>query len=724
VAYVEFSPDGRTLASVSVDRSVSLLDALTGATLFTLPGKVNGYSVSFSPDGTLLAGGEGASLKLWDTRSGTVAGAHPSGAGVIGGVAFSPDGRAVACAEGQRVTLRSARDGSVIRGFAGHPTGVNALAFSPDGSVLASGGGDRTVKLWDAASGALLRTLEGHAENVPFVAFSPDGRVVASGGFDKKVRLWEAARGKLLHTFEGYFFAFSPDGRLLATGTDDGESSVGSRDASTKLYDARDGRLLASILVLANGNWVAVTPDGLFDGSPASWGQVLWRYDRDTFNVAPVEWFFNDFFRPGVLADIFAGERPAAPRDFGRLDRRQPKVTVSAADGTTPAVVSSRELRLKVEVADNFEGDAKSGGGAFDVRLFRNGTLARVWRGDVLRGRRAVTLDVTLPVVAGENSLIAYAFNRDNMKSPNAALSFRGADSLQRKGTARVLAVSVNLYSNADFNLRYAVADARDFAAEVRGQLERLNAFDRVEVTTLFDRDATKARVLRALAQLAAVAQPEDRVVVYFAGHGTAHDNRFYLLPHDIGYAGRRDELDEAGLRAIVERGVSDRELEDAFEKIDGAGFLFVIDVCNSGQALEAEEKRRGPMNSKGLAQLAYEKGMYVLTAAQSFQAAQEARQLGHGLLTYALVEEGLKQSAADYAPRDGEVRVREWLDYAAVRVPSMQLDEMRRAGARGLNLSFADEERKLGLGRRAGQRPRVFYRRELEARPLVVSRR
>ena len=36
-------------------------------------------------------------------------------------------------------------------------------------------------------------------------------------------------------------------------------------------------------------------------------------------------------------------------------------------------------------------------------------------------------------------------------------------------------------------------------------------------------------------------------------------------------------------------------------------------------------------MNSKGLAQLAYEKGMYILTAAQSYQAALEAAQFGHG---------------------------------------------------------------------------------------------
>ena len=96
---------------------------------------------------------------------------------------------------------------------------------------------------------------------------------------------------------------------------------------------------------------------------------------------------------------------------------------------------------------------------------------------------------------------------------------------------------------------------------------------------------------------------------------------------------------------------------------------------------------------------------------------------MGHGLLTYALVEEGLKQSAADTEPRDGEVRVREWLDYATRRVPEMQIKEMKRALARGIKLSFADEERALSISNRSGQRPRVFYRRELDSQPLVVAR-
>ena len=77
-------------------------------------------------------------------------------------------------------------------------------------------------------------------------------------------------------------------------------------------------------------------------------------------------------------------------------------------------------------------------------------------------------------------------------------------------------------------------------------------------------------------------------------------------------------------MQTILEHSISDEELERAVEGIDADKLLMVIDACNSGQALEAEERRRGPMNSKGLAQLAYEKGMYILTAAQSYQAAQE----------------------------------------------------------------------------------------------------
>lgn len=185
----------------------------------------------------------------------------------------------------------------------------------------------------------------------------------------------------------------------------------------------------------------------------------------------------------------------------------------------------------------------------------------------------------------------------------------------------------------------------------------------------------------------------------------------------------------KAGLQTILAHSISDRELERLFEGIDAGQLLLVIDACNSGQALEAEEKRRGPMNSKGLAQLAYEKGMYVLTASQSYQAALEAERFGHGYLTYALVEEGLKKGTADHEPKNGTIDIREWLNFATDEVPRMQeqnsLDALR---GRGKRIIFVGDGRALGIPKTEAdardniQRPRVFYRRELEANPMVIA--
>jgi uncharacterized caspase-like protein len=129
-------------------------------------------------------------------------------------------------------------------------------------------------------------------------------------------------------------------------------------------------------------------------------------------------------------------------------------------------------------------------------------------------------------------------------------------------------------------------------------------------------------------------------------------------------------------------------------------------------------------MNSKGLAQLAYEKGMYILTATQSDQSAIEVERFGHGLLTYALVEEGLEQEAADTSPRDGQIELREWFDYAVRRVPELQQRVVADARAAGREVAIvAGDETIRELEKRSLQQPRVFYRREPETQPFVIGK-
>jgi hypothetical protein len=128
-------------------------------------------------------------------------------------------------------------------------------------------------------------------------------------------------------------------------------------------------------------------------------------------------------------------------------------------------------------------------------------------------------------------------------------------------------------------------------------------------------------------------------------------------------------------------------------------------------------------MNSKGLAQLAWEKGMYILTASQGYQSAVESAELGggHGFLTYALVEKGLKTREAAV---DDQVELRHWLDFATQLVPQLQLALMQEAQKQGRGFGIVDGEDKIASpDQRSLQRPRVFYRREEEAQPFIVAR-
>lgn len=741
VMALAFSPDGKTLASGSLDQRINVWDVVSGQLRrsFRHYGPIT--SVNFSLDGKLLASGSSpeytetgaikdSMIRIWDLASGSEFRALPGHSYAVLSVAFSPDGKTLASGgddvNDRAIKLWDVAAGRELRTLKGLSGGVRSVAFGPDGKTLAGGDGDHTIKLWDVVSGSELRALKGHTSGVNDVAFSPDGKTLVSCSADNTIKLWEVASGSELRTFGGHSdqvtsVAFSPDASKLVSG---------SWDASLKVWDAGSGKELATLIALDERDWVAITPDGMFDGSAEAWKKILWRFNSNTFDYAPVEAFFNEFYYPGLITDAFAGKVPNASSDITQKDRRQPLLEITERDGKVVGKLAERNVTVKIHVsAIPADQDQKTGSGAQDVRLFRNGSLVKVWRGDVLKGQTSVTLEAAVPIVAGENKFTAYAFNHDNVKSSDAELIVTGAERLKRQGTAYIVAIGIDNYSNPDYRLNFAGADAKDFAAEVKRQQESLKRYARIEVIPLADAQATKANITQKLRELAKQVQPEDAVVVFFAGHGTAQGNQFYLIPHDLGYQGPRQKLTKAGLQTVVQHSISDRELERLFEGIDAGQLLLVIDACNSGQALEAEEKRRGPMNSKGLAQLAYEKGMYVMTAAQSYQAAMEASKFGHGFLTYALVEEGLKKGSADREPKNGAIDIREWLNFATDEVPRMQEHNSREAlRGRGRYVVFVGDGRAVGIRKTQAdardniQRPRVFYRRELEANPLIVA--
>jgi uncharacterized caspase-like protein len=665
-------------------------------------------------------------IQIWnlETKQSRTLSGH---SGEITSIAFGPDGHFLASAGRDKTILIWELNTGGRKSIARSESEINSIVFSPDGLQLATAHSDNLVRVWDVTKGLLAQTLSKHGGEVLKVVYSPNGKLIASASDDHSIKVWDADTGNERQSLTGpsesvNAVGFSQDGRWLLSGSADGR---------TMLWDAFTGSLAATLVsVRDSDDWLVVTPDGLFDGSPAAWDLLLWRFAGDTRSVLPVEAFFNEYYYPGLLADILAGKNPKAAKNIGDKDRRQPQIAL-AVDGDSNKQIDTRMAKVRIDLVDGPpDGNHASGSGARDLRLFRNGLLVKVWPGDVLEGSGKKTLEATIPVIAGENHLSAYAFNRDNVRSSNARLLLNGANSLKRSGSAYVLAIGVGQYENPEYNLSYTVADATALGEQLKSQQERLGHYSPIVVIPLVNQEATKANVLLALKRLSGEdtaalppnaptalarikpAEPEDAVVIYFSGHGAADKDRFYLIPHDLGYKGPRKEGSPEDFRTILSHSITDIELEEALRPLDADQLLLVIDACRSGQALETEEVRRGPMNTRGIAQLAYEKGMYVLTAAQSNEVAFESQALKHSYLAYALVEEGLKNGAADM-DQDGNILLREWFAYATSRVPLLRRENRRAAKEL---IEEADEIKV--------QRPRAFYTRDSGANQLIIARR
>ncbi len=293
-----FSADGSQLAGIS-GNDIKIWDTITGRELHTLVGHNDWVmGLAFSPDGKTLASTSlDGTVKIWSLSPGNegvfVAG---PGAGFGTRIAYNPNGREFVTNAGDgTATIWNAETGAPKLTLAGHELEVLSVAISSDGTRIATGGLDGRMIVWDAVNEEKLLDLLEHKPGVRDVAFSPQGDLLATGGFDGTAKIWDVKTGQLIHELIGHQglvlgAAFSPNGTRLATS---------STDTTIKIWDVKTGKSLLTFTGQKSGiRDIAYSPDGSLiasgggDGIAIVWdaatGEIKWDLAGHTSGIQSV----------------------------------------------------------------------------------------------------------------------------------------------------------------------------------------------------------------------------------------------------------------------------------------------------------------------------------------------------------------------------------------------------------------------------------------------------
>ena len=348
----------------------------------------------------------------------------------------------------------------------------------------------------------------------------------------------------------------------------------------------------------------------------------------------------KDISRP----EVKAAKKPE-PKPEPKLP---PRVAILAPkDGD---VFDRENIEIKVTAED-------MGSGISELRLTHNGKPVSVAQGSVIVAPRGKIIErFAVQLSDGLNHIAVSALSTDRVESAPVKITLSLKETTSETDL-HIILIGINKYKNPALNLNYAVQDAvsiRDFfqSAPVRRLFRSVNLYD------LLNEQATGSNIRKLLQDFKDKPKLQDTVVLYMASHGDLIESDWYLIPHDVVTPENEDD--------VRKNGISTKYIHDLLKSFKAQKIFMIIDACKSGGMAVAMAGIRGYEDRKALIRLGRSTGTYILSASTEEQFASEFKELGHGVLTYSMLE-GLKGKSGDKT-----VTVEGLIHYVKNRLPEL----------------------------------------------------